>query len=345
MLVSYVLVVLEFGNVAYATATDPFICDGTPYISIGDETELRKVENNLSVTPMYKLYGDILVNGIGYNILDNYIYAQVAGEQNASDGTALASNDLIKIASDGNWTNLGKPSSGTYDPRQHNGTMDSKGNYYAVEQSGEHLYKVSIGTDPADNTNITSTEIALTKPDGTVNDVKATDWTFNVSTGNLYGINGGKLREINIESGVVNPNIPLASGSDPMPDNCGGAWSNAKGEMYFYDNGDGGLYKVVIEKDGNATVTKLGSVESNGHFDATACRPPYITKKANTHKVAPGESFVYTFKIYNPFTKAIDVNFTDDLPTELDYDTSTLTTRIDSNGDNAGGDVITFTQD
>lgn len=325
-----VFLFLFFGSSLHAA--EPFTCDGTPYTVIGDPSTVQSVDRrDLSVHDLTQLNPNINVNGIAYNILDNYIY----GQANSSlGGTGINQRDIVQIGVDGNLTNLGSPGTG-FSPATHNGTMDSDGNYYSF--SNTHLYIVHIGTNPTADS-LTFTSKPLDRSSVGNNSWRATyDWTFNVNNGRLYGTRGGRLYDVNISSGVV---TEIATTGDALPSNAGGAWSTSKGVLYFYSNQDGTLTSVEIQADGRGKVAYIGTVAKNGQFDATACRPPYITKNANTRELEAGGSFTYEFSIYNPFTKPIDVNFTDTLPTALDYNLSSLTPSAPG-----GGTVVNFDSD
>ncbi len=309
-------------------APAPFVCDGTPYTVINDPSMLQYVDrSDLSVNDIGILEQDgtntqKYVNGIGYNILDNYIYAMDSNTR-----------DIVRVGSDQNITYLGNPTptSGAHAWNKilfYIGTMDSDGKFYGIGDG--YLYIVNIGTNPGAGT-LTYT----TKPlSGTVG--YPADITFNVTNGKVYGTRGGALYEFDITSGnvstiTVNPH-DIGDINDKLPSNAGGAWSTSKGELYFYSNQDGTLTKVEILPDGTGTVDYVGDVTPNGKFDATACRPPYITKEASTKNIVPGGTYSYQFVIYNPFTKPIDVNFTDVLPSALTYDTANLSTLVASDG-------------
>jgi len=223
--------------------------------------------------------------------------------------------------------------------------MDSNGTFYGLAGSAnlpddytggdpDRLYIVHIGSNPTLGS-LTFETVTLNVP----SDYEMpADLTFNLSNGKLYGSIDYKLYEFDPVSGdvrevTVNPK-DAGDADDKLGQNAGGAWSTSNGDIYFYDNADGNLTKVEILPDGTATVDFMGAVDVNNMFDATACRPPYITitKKASKYSVAPGEEFVYTFSIYNPYVNPIDVNFTDILPSELTYVSGTLTPNPPSGG-------------
>jgi len=325
-------------GVTLQAAPTPFVCDGTPYTVINDPSMLQYVDRtDLSVHDMGVVEEDgtniqKYINGIAYNILDNYIYAL----------DTSSAREIIRVGADQNLTYLGTPVAGAGSPhtwtkiKSYIGTMDSDGNFYGLGDG--YLYIVNIASLTY------TTKQLINKPAGYGDPA---DITFNVNDGMLYGTKGRNLYSFNISTGVVTEVTvnPYDNGdtNDVLPTNAGGAWSTSKGELYFYSNQDGTLTKVEVLSDGTATVDYVGSVVKNGKFDATACRPPYVTKAANTQYVTPGGQITYTYTIYNPFTKAIDVDFSDPLPSALTYDISSRTDLIDSNGDNLEpADVTTF---
>ena len=314
------LLLVGNGNVLQAL-DDPFECDGTPYIIAGesDDTTLYWLDKeNFDATEINHVHDDtdnLGANGMGYNIQDNFVYALYS---DGGDGSA-SEKDLIRFNNDGLVEYLGTPTGATGteatwgDVGTATGTMDSDDHWYGL--GGGNLYVADV----SDIDNITYETKSLS------DDVSPWDITFNVTNGKMYGVKDGKLYEISTEGEVAE----ITLSGDALPVNCGGSWSTSRGEMYFYDNRvrkkrDGKkegerLYKVEMTSDTEANVDEIKNVDDYAKFDATACRPPFLTKEVDKRYHANGDQFMYNFKLYNPFTKDINVTFSDILVDELTY--------------------------
>jgi len=318
-----------------------FACDTSAYAVIGTPSSFNIFDPDpsaLSFTPVAtptrpELSVPIRVNGLSFNPLDNYIYAQV---NNTQSQPGFAQREFVRISADGVIENLelpalpGDPSATITNGSTANGVMDASGNYYYIANSST-LRVVAIGDTPAAGS-LTFEDRPISGLTGGVNDLN-----FNPVDGFLYGIRGGVLFRINPAGGAVTP-VTITGAT--LPTAAGGSWATSSGISYFYQNGGSGNALFAIDlTQVPALVTNVGPVDGNGQFDAASCTPPAITKNANVDTSAPGGVVSYTYQIFNGFGTAIMVNF-DDILTDanISFDTNSL-----SSPSPGGGAVTTFT--
>lgn len=302
------------------SAGPTFVCDGTPYPTFGSKpTTLQKIDKQtLAITNIAPVSPSGTINATGYNILDDYIYG-------------LQGKNFYQLSADGSYIILGQPTGvGTAAGVAWNigvtyaGTMDTSGYWYGHDTN--YIYRVNIGVTPA----VGSLTYERFARSGSFMG-KMADLAFNPLDGNLYGMSGSSLRKIT-STGVGS--TVTTSGS--LSGSAGGAWSTSSGTLYFYNNGSGLLYSVDMTQT-TPVASFVGNVAKNGTFDATSCTPPTLSKSVSDQTVGAGEAFTYTFKLTNPFTNPLVVEFTDILPTGFTFVSGSLSTTSPG-----GGTVTTF---
>lgn len=319
-LLAFLALSSTFYNSAYA-AGPTFECDGTPYPTIGSNpTTIQKMDKQtLAVSTLATLTPSSTINATGFNILDNYIYG-------------LKSRDFMQLASDGTYTMLGQPtgigaSAGvTWGIKvTYAGTMDSSGYWYGHDSN--YVYRVYIGSNPSAGS-LTFERFARS---GAFTGNLA-DLAFNPLDGSLYGMSGSTLKKITI-AGVGS----TVSTSGSLSGNAGGAWSTSSGTLYFYNNGSGLLYSVDMTST-TPEANFVGNVAQNGTFDATACTPPVLLKSVGNEEVEPGDSVTFNFKMSNPLSTPITVEFTDILEPGLSFVSGSISPAAPGSGT-----ITTFT--
>ncbi len=324
---SAIVATLLLGSMVSVVDAATFTCDGTPYTVIGNPSKFQTVNrSDLTTSDLGTVNPKVMVNGIGYNILDNYIYAIVNDRKN--DKT-LKNKDIVQIDKDLNVKMVARFDPADFQPVNANGTMDNDGNYYLLGKT-KYYYIIPIGANPSDGS-ITTYE---KKEYNWITNKKWKEAPYDIAFRNvkgkliLYGVSSKTLYSVDVETGDVNT---VATTGDQLPPNAGGAWSTADGTLYFYDNtANGKLYRVTFNGD-TPKVEFVHKVPQNSYFDATACVPPAINKSAEPKSVDPGDPVTYTFKISNPSQLPMTMSFEDILPDDLKYDTSSRTHLIDSN--------------
>ena len=319
-LLTFLALSSTFYNSAYA-AGPTFECDGTPYPTIGSNpTTIQQMDKQtLAVSTLATLTPSSTINATGFNILDNYIYG-------------LNSLNFMQLASDGTYTMLGQPtgigaSAGvTWGIKvTYAGTMDSSGYWYGHDSN--YVYRVYIGSNPSAGS-LTFERFARS---GSFTKNLA-DLAFNPLDGSLYGMNGSSLRKLTI-AGVGS----TVSTSGSLSGNAGGAWSTSSGTLYFYNNGSGLLYSVDMTST-TPEANFVGNVAQNGTFDATACTPPVLLKSVGNEEVEPGDSVTFNFKMSNPLSTPITVEFTDILEPGLSFVSGSISPAAPGSGT-----ITTFT--
>ncbi|SHO80596.1 probable aggregation factor core protein MAFp3, isoform C [hydrothermal vent metagenome] len=383
-----IFILIGLFNPLYAINGDsPFQCDATPYMVIDRHSMLESMdlidlsEHNITYVDAYDEnvpIDKLRVNGIAYNILDNYIYGRVTTEYNTTSGNSehnLSVGDIIRLEKDGNLTRIGHDLNGsniygnllTSDLYKNSnvlaGTMDSQGRYYTINTKS--LFVVNIeqnaSQDSIKDENITKFPLQFwDNDDGEYQDATSNpseiwgsepaDITFNVVDKKIYGLakrkndNNNSIYLYSMRKGkhsngadrYIVDIVPTTGAT--MAGLAGGAWSTSNGTLYFYQNAENNshLYKIDVSNTPAVVTEVTDNVNNNKFFDATACRPPYVTKKAQNRFVTADGNLTYTFQINNPHTKDIYVKFIDNLGVEFDkYFTNSLTS--------ANGGTVSFT--
>jgi hypothetical protein len=247
------------GLVVPASAAPPsgpaFTCEpGFYQVIAGQLNELNPVTD--AYTAIGPLYAPVY-NAMGYNVLDNYIYAMGTGSPDEAD--------LLKIASDGTVTNLGLPS-GLPVHSYVSGDMDSTG-HLLVQYSASTWYSINVST-------LTATAITVTGSTGSGNDAV---WIG----GSLYFANGQTLYTLNLSSDTE---TSVSVSTLPSGGSFGAAWSDYPDELYFSNNATGDIYQVINFTTSTPTATQVATGIVTGNNDGAACKlagSPFAVPVAN----------------------------------------------------------------
>lgn len=175
------------GSTQNSASKDPqclkFGCTSAMYLSQNTPAALYDINtaSNPFTFPQIGANSGINYNSIGVNPLDGFIY-----------GTIVNSNQIIRIYSDGTYTNLGAVT-GLPVLTYNSGEIDDLGNYYVKQNTNNNtLYKINLTT-------LTATSQTLTAS------INVPDMAYNVVTDLLYGVNStnGQLVSINPTTGAV----------------------------------------------------------------------------------------------------------------------------------------------
>ncbi len=224
-----------------SAAAGPFACAPGFYQVIAGQLKLLN-----PVTATYTNIGAAQpqYNAMGYNVLDNYLYAL-----STNAGTQ---GDLLRIASDGSVTNLGLPTglpAGSYVA----GDFDNAGNLI-VRSTPTTWYSIDVATNVA-------TALAITGASDVGNDLV---WVNGVT----YLLNATTLYAVDLSTGVATS----AAVSGVTSGSFGAAWSDSPNDMYFSDNNTGHIYKISGYTGGSpsGTLELTGTITSNN--DGAACK-------------------------------------------------------------------------
>ena len=287
-------------NAANNTATDTdlvnnstFSCNSNFYLSqypAGGPTTLYTLNNNtnpFTITSVGTSPAGYIVNGIGYNTVDKYmygIYSVTAGD-----------NRLIKIDATGNMTDLGTintlPNTG-----YNNGTFDNAGNLYTSRYGTDKFYKINITTKVA-------TEIVLSRT------IQVNDIVYDQSTGKFFGYEGtagtDRLVSINLTSATAGTVTNLPTSNLPAGSTFGAMYIDSNGDIFGNeDNTGSGFYQ--FDKTTGTAVKISTSIKAFGN-DGANCPDAVITFPADLSvtktdgktSYIPGTTNTYTIVVSN----------------------------------------------
>jgi CshA-type fibril repeat protein len=227
--------------VASPPTPGPFTCAPGFYQVISGQLNLLN-----PVTATYTQIGgpQPFYNAMGYNVLNNYLYAMSTAAGN--------SGDLLRIASDGSITDLGLPTglpAGSYVA----GDFDNDGNLI-IRSSATTWYSIDVATNVA-------TTLTITGAADAGNDVV---WINHV----MYELNGTTLYATNLNTDVATmANVSgIASGS------FGAAWSDNPNELFFSDNTTGHIYEITGFTGASPAGTLKLTGTVTGNNDGAACK-------------------------------------------------------------------------
>jgi len=276
-----------------------FTCDSSMYLgqapNAATNTTLYSV--NTSTNPLtYPPIGTIAsikYNAIGFHPTTGYLYA-----------IADASNNILRINSDGTYVNLGAVTNLPTGISFNAGEIDSAGNFY-VSASGtvNTLYRINIAT-------LTATAIPL------LSSLTVSDFAYNPVDGFLYGVHNitGLLNRVNTATGAVT-SIGTASAGTPF----GAMMGSSTGAVYGVSN-SGGFYQFNIANGTRVLIS--GSPASLGNDGAHCVTAPItfssdlsITKTNGTTTYTAGTTTTYTIVARNngPFG-VLNASVTDSVP-------------------------------
>jgi hypothetical protein len=231
-IVTIVIVIYSglLGGAKASAATNSFTCSSNFYQVISGQLK--------TLDPLTGTYTNIgsnagfTYNGIGYNVLDNYIYGiATSGAHNG---------DLYRIDSGGVATDLGLPV-GLPATGFDNGAFDLAGNLYIRSNADNHtIYMIDVGANQPDATTMTVTNLNISGSGGIV---AGEDDVF--INNKLYILLGSNLSIVDLSNdtvtttSVTGPGGWLSSGND-----FGAGWTDQAGELFFSNNESGSIFQI-----------------------------------------------------------------------------------------------------
>ncbi|MEM6783411.1 MAG: T9SS type A sorting domain-containing protein [Bacteroidota bacterium] len=322
---------------AYCTpAQAQFTCENDVYISqsFDDGTTFQLSRLDQSVFP-YALTSlgttTTEYNALGFNYLDGNLYGI----------KPTTPNTVYVIDNTGTPTSIGTVS-GLPTQSYFSGTIARDGTLYLINGGDpavtpRNLYVIS-GLETGSPTLDATLPIGLIggTAGARVSDIAlANDDTF------LYGFtrNTDQVVRIDPTDGSL-----VALPSTSSLGTIGGLWFNSYGELFGRRGTADGSYYQFDLTTGAATVISTGTVSRFN--DAASC--PYavgFTKEANPTTVDPGDSFTYTFTLYNNGAELTGIDFSDVLPSpQLTFVDGTLTATLGGVVNSYGGtNTLTIT--
>lgn len=183
-------------------------------------------------------------NAMGYNVLDNYLYAMSTASGNLGD--------LLRIANDGSITDLGLPT-GLPAASYVAGDFDNHG-HLIIRSSATLWYSIDVATNIA-------TPLTITGAADAGNDIV---WIGAV----MYELNGTTLYAVDLSDDIATS----ATVSGIVSGSFGAAWSDNPNELYFSDNSTGHIYKITGFTGASPVGTLALTGTVTGNNDGAACK-------------------------------------------------------------------------
>lgn len=299
-------------TVVPAASGPPFVCDGTFYVDAGSTTQTRlyRVNRNSDTYYLeefsgagYSATSGYSYNALGYNPVDNYLYAVVT---DTTLGNPPAST-LLRIDSNGGITNLAIAEPGpslAYMPvintRFRGGAFDEDGLFYVVTDAGgtsplderSQIMSIDVSTFPAlvmsRSTHGLDIQDIAVDADGTIHAVQTS----------------GPLVTIDPDSGAVST--------------IGGGVAGEAGSLFFdsrndlYLRTDDGSFLQLDTATGGTTPVANGTAAAL-HDGASCNHGVDFEKSTSSTVVEAGGTSSYVFSIANQTDAALSFDLSDTL--------------------------------
>ncbi|TPW73447.1 Ig-like domain-containing protein [Schumannella sp. 10F1B-5-1] len=284
---------------------------------------VSRISNNggtLTFTPGVTLTRPM--NAIGYNVNDGLVYG-------IDTGTGATAGHILRFGAGygSDLEDIGAPTYQGTAPKQSqplNGVIDDENQLIWVSTDNTQITKLNVSTKVGTSQTLTPT-VAGTLPTSQLDDV-----SFNPYDGHLYAPDdAGQMWDIDLDAagGPTIGKVTMSAAPQLLSPTrrAGGSWSDALGNLYYYQNrdtpgtGTGHIWKF----DPSARVlTDLGAIPQTGlgAFDATACLPATLGKSVSPSIATVGDQLTFTFQLSNPTAQSVSaINFLDTLPTGLTW--------------------------
>lgn len=286
---------------ASPAAAQTFVCDGKFYLAQNNPSNyfvVNTATNQLDAA----LNPGVYTNAIGYNRVDDFIYGIHSGNGNIYRVKANGTFDFLGTVTDGNGAIL----------RSYAGDVAPNGEYYILNTSQTTaegarrrvLYRIQV-TGLGTANLLGHTVLSET--------VSVADLAFNPVDGNLYGVQGSRVVQVNPTTGQV---VRLTTTATPSIGSAGATYFDAFGNFYAYNNGTGNIIRYVISGT-TATGTLYATGPRVSLNDGASCPyQPQLGKDVSPSPINAGQNVTYTYQLANPNPNAAvnDVDFTDVLP-------------------------------
>ncbi len=209
-------------NKITAQTPAPFPCNDVFYHMVNGDLHALDVSGN--TFELLNTGSDGYLNAMGFNMSDNLIY----GIWHPGDNTA--SNVLMRIDANGDWTNLGEIS-GLPVEKWNSGDFDDAGNLYIYKSTIQSFYKINIADQ-------TAVQIHLNEYP------TIADLCFNPSNGLFYGVTHlGDLATIDPYNATVTINHIYGAVAE-IDGGYGATWITGEDILYVYRNYGGEIYRI-----------------------------------------------------------------------------------------------------
>ncbi len=209
-------------NEVIAQEPRPFECNNVFYHMVNGNLHALNVADN--TFELLNAGGDGYLNAMGFNMSDNLIYGIW------HPGNNIASNVLMRIDADGNWSNLGEIS-GLPIEKWNSGDFDDVGNLYIYKSTIQSFYKINV-------TDQTAVPILLNEYP------TIADLCFNPLDGLFYGVTHlGDLATIDPQNATVTINH-ISGAVAEIDGGYGATWITGEEILYVYRNYGGEIYRI-----------------------------------------------------------------------------------------------------
>jgi large repetitive protein len=263
----------------------PFSCQpGFYQVSFGQLNLVNPVTGLYD--PIGSAYADTY-NAMGYDTLDNFLYAI---------DTSGHTGDLLRIASDGSVTDLGRPT-GLPATGFFTGDFDTAGNLVVSSGGASPWYVINVA--------------AMTASPYTVTGASPGNDMVLIS-GNFYLLNNRTLTSVDYATGVATA-ATVSGAVLPASGTYGTAWSDGSGDIYFDNNATGKVYQLSGYTTASPSATAVLTGQPSSSNDAASCES------------APG-TFATPTAADDSYTLPTGTPFTASAPGVLGNDTATRPT-------------------
>ncbi|MEG0297563.1 MAG: SdrD B-like domain-containing protein [Clostridium sp.] len=239
-----------------------------PQVSPGiyGNSQFIKIEVITGKTTIVNYDTGYVINAIGYNTIDNYIYgiANISGVSN-----------LIKITASGTTINLGPVANLPLGVNMNVGAIDNSGIYYVMENTQSRYYTIDLRPTSPNFRKVVSPvppyPLATLPYYTTILPITLSteDWAFNKLDGLLYTVNssGTAFQTINPQTGALTI-VPIVTPG--FNTNYGGMFSDSNGYIYGIDNNTGDIIRWQ-NISGSMMGVKISQTLTSDKTDATSC--------------------------------------------------------------------------
>jgi uncharacterized repeat protein (TIGR01451 family) len=215
-----------------------------------------------------------LVNAVGYNTTDNYMY-----------GIDFSTQRPVQIASDGTLTQLPLPT-GMVAGNYNTGTFDGQGHYWIAQsagiEDGSRWYEIDY--------NVGSTTYGTVLASGEfANNIIGSDWAF--SGQDLYSVQDGSNHLISFNT-TTHALTDLGALSGVPASYYGAVYSDAAGYVYASNNQTGEIYRITPSTRTALDLTAGPPSNGNdGAFCSAAQIPTVTVTKTVASRAASADQF------------------------------------------------------
>lgn len=207
------------------------------------------------ISPAIGLTSSDTVNGIGYNVLDNYLYG--------ADLSASGASTVIQIAANGSSKRIGTLSGTT--SRWNVGDVDTQGRFW-LSISGKQWAQVDVRPASTTYGQVVQSGTSAAPPNYTGTSFTALDWVYLPSQGQyLWSLlsqasSTNLMRwDLNAHTWTLLQNYGNLTGTNAF----GALYASGAGELYGSENTSGDLWKFPIPSGTPSKVTSGSPVSLN----------------------------------------------------------------------------------